>query len=216
MGIDRVCGVMMRAMTAPSYCITLPAAGNLAFHAIISAMLTSHTPSSPLRRRIQRGLEGLFGPFEQIDERPARELLSPEALALFQRMSAIDRAHSLRVHQWLVDRGYDQEELLTAALLHDCGKAAAPISVWQRTLKVLLKRFAPGWWKELAAPAPPDSWRYPFHVLHAHPRIGAAWAREAGCSELTCWLIEQHETPPSSIHPHADLLWALEFADATS
>ena len=179
-------------------------------------MSTTFPTDSTWRRRIHRGLEGLFGPFQQVDETPARALLSPEALALFQRMSKADRAHSLRVYAWLKAHGYDQRDLLAAALLHDCGKAAARLAVWQRTLKVLLKRFAPGWWEKLAAPAPPESWRYPFHVLHAHSRIGAAWARAAGCSELTCWLIEQHEAPPSSIHPHADLLWALEFADAAS
>jgi len=179
-------------------------------------MTTSSQTHSPLRRRIHRGLEGLFGPFEPLDESPAQALLSPDALALFQRMSQADRAHSLRVYQWLVDRGYDQHDLLIAALLHDCGKAAARLAVWQRTLKVLLKKLNPAWWHKLAAPAPPESWRYPFHVLHEHPRIGAAWARDAGCSELTCWLIENHEQIPPSYHPHADLMWALQFADAAS
>ncbi len=178
-------------------------------------MTSASNAHASLRRRIHRGLESLFGPLGELDERPARELLPPDALALFQRMSREDRAHSLRVHAWLAAHGYDQPDLLTAALLHDCGKAAARLSVWQRTLKVLLKHLAPGWWRKLAAPAPPESWRYPFHVLQEHPRIGAQWARAAGCSELACWLIEHHESP-SSLHPHADLLWALTSADAAS
>ena len=179
-------------------------------------MTAMFSTDSSWRRRVHRGLEGLFGPFQPVDESPARSLLSPDALALFQRMSQADRVHSLRVYHWLVERGHDQRDLLVAALLHDCGKAAARLAVWHRTLKVLLKKFAPGWWRKLSAPAPPESWRYPFYVLQAHPHIGAAWARNAGCSELTCWLIEGHEQTPPSYHPHADLMWALQFADAAS
>ena len=173
-------------------------------------------PSSTLHRRIHRGLEGLFGPFQTIDDRPARDLLSPAALDLFHRMSQEDQAHSLRVYAWLVAQGHDHPDLLKAALLHDCGKAAASLTVWQRTLKVLTKRLAPGLWQRLAAPAPPQNWRYPFYVLQHHPHIGAAWAREAGCSPLVCWLIENHETLPPDDHPHASLLLALEYADAAS
>ena len=185
-------------------------------HVIIPSMSTAFPTHSSLRRRIHRGLEGLFGPFQPVDESPARALLPPEALALFQRMSRADRAHSLRVYGWLVERGYDQRDLLVAALLHDCGKAAARLAVWQRTLKVLLKTFAPAWWRKLSAPASPKNWRYPFYVLQAHPQIGATWARQTGCSELTCWLIAGHEQTPPSYHPHADLMWALQFADAAS
>ncbi len=169
-----------------------------------------------LRRRIYRGLEGLWGPFQPVDETPVQEILSPACQALFQRMSRSDRAHSLRVYRWLREHGYHHEDLLRAGLLHDCGKAAVSLSVWQRTLKVLLKRWAPGWWQRLSAPTEAGSWRYPFHVLHDHPRIGAQWAQEAGCSPLTCWLIAHHEETPPCHHPHRDLLLALEYADAAS
>ncbi len=172
--------------------------------------------SSPLRRRILRGLEGLFAPFVRLNDQPAIELLSAEALLLFRKMSRVDQAHSLRVYRWLVQRGFQNQDLLVAALLHDCGKAAAKLSVWQRTLKVLLKGLSPNLWRTLAAPTPPASWRYPFFVLREHPRIGAEWAREAGCSDLACWLIAHHEETVSTDHPYADLLLALEYADAAS
>jgi hypothetical protein len=179
-------------------------------------MSSSRPITSSWRRRIARGLEGLFGPAAPVDDAPARALLSPEALNRFRAMSIPDQAHSLRVYAWLTARGHREEDLLIAALLHDCGKAAARLAVWQRTLKVLLKKLAPGWWLKLSGPAPEGSWRYPFFILREHPRIGAAWAREAGCSELTCWLIEQHEEDLPASHPHLDLLIALQEADAAS
>jgi hypothetical protein len=171
---------------------------------------------SPIRQRLYRGVDGLLAPFRVVDDGPAAAILPPAALALFRQMSPADRAHSLRVHQWLLDQGCDQRDLLAAGLIHDCGKAAARLAVWQRTLKVLLKKLAPGLWRRLSAPAAPDSWRYPFYILAEHARIGAEWAEAAGCSELTCWLIAHHESIIPRDHPYYDLQWALQTADASS
>ncbi len=171
---------------------------------------------SPFRRRVYRGVEGLLAPFQHVDDGPAIDFLAPEALALFQAMSTADRAHSLRVFHWLQQQGHEQPDLLTAGLIHDCGKAATNLSVWQRTLKVLLKKLAPRWWQTLSAQAAPDHWRYPFYILAEHARIGAEWAADAGCSEITCWLIANHEKTIPTDHPHAQLLWALQKADAAS
>jgi hypothetical protein len=35
--------------------------------------------------------------------------------------------------------------------------------------------------------------RYAIYVQAEHPQIGAAWARAAGCTEMTCWLIAHHQ-----------------------
>ena len=171
---------------------------------------------SPVRQRLRRGIDGLLAPFRQVDDAPAAAFLAPEALALFRRMSAADRAHSLRVYAWLRSRGVAQRDLLTAGLLHDCGKAAANLAVWQRTLKVLLHKLAPGLWTKLSAPASPGHWRYPFYILADHARIGADWAEAAGCSELTCWLIANHESEIDFTHPRASWLQRLQDADASS
>lgn len=169
-----------------------------------------------LRQRFYRGCDDLLSPWRSVDERPAVALLGPPALALYRRMSRADRRHSLRLLARLRREGHDHPDLLVAALLHDCGKAAAPLRVWHRTLKVLLRRLAPGWWECLAAPAPPGHWRYPFFVLEHHPRLGAEWAAAAGCTPLTVWLIAQHETDPDPTDPRCCLLAALQAADATS
>ena len=171
---------------------------------------------SPVRQRVYRGVEGILAPWRRVDDAPAVATLSPAGLALFRRMSTADRAHSLRVYAQLRQRGCEREEVLAAALLHDCGKAAARLAVWQRTLKVALKMLAPGLWRRLSAPVSPDSWRYPLHVLAEHPRLGADWAQEAGCTELTCWLIRHHESDIAPRHPWALWLQRLQDADALS
>ncbi len=179
--------------------------------------VTSEKRPSPIRQRLYRGVDGLLAPWRGVDDGPAPVVLSPAALALFRQMSPADRAHSLRVYHWLLDHGYEQDELLRAGLLHDCGKAAARLAVWQRTLKVALKKLAPGRWRRLSSPTAPGSWRYPFYVLADHARIGGEWAAAAGCSELACWLIVHHESDFADDNdPRYDLLWALQQADASS
>jgi hypothetical protein len=174
------------------------------------------TLSSPILRRIYRGIDALLTPYRPLDDAPARALLPPAAYQLYLRMSKADRAHSLRVLAWLQNHGYDQPELSKAALLHDVGKSLANLWVWQRTLKVLLRRLCPPAWRWLTRPAPAHSWRYPFYELQNHPQLGAELAQQAGCDPLTCWLIRYHETDFPPTHPHSDLHPKLQQADSAS
>lgn len=167
-------------------------------------------------QRFYRGVDGLLAPFRPVDDQPAERLLSPAGLTLYRRMGKVDRAHSLRLLKWLQANGYSDPNLLTAALLHDCGKAAATLAVWQRTLKVLLKLLAPAAWLRLSRPSQPNNWRYPFFVLQTHPELGAAWAEAAGLAPTVVWLIRYHETDPHSGDLHYDLIYALQLADAAS
>ncbi len=183
----------------------------------MSASAPKHLSSIRLTyQRLYRGIDGLLAPWRPLDDRPAASLLPPAGLTLYRRMGKADRAHSLRLLAWLQGRGYSDPNLLVAALLHDCGKAAAPLAVWQRTLKVLLKLLAPATWHRLSRPARPDEWRYPFFVLRTHPDLGAAWAETAGLDPTIVWLIRYHETNPNPSDAHYNLMLALQQADAAS
>jgi len=128
-----------------------------------------------------------------------------------------------------------QSHLAVAALLHDCGKEAAAkygvtLGLWLRGPLVLLDRWFPRLavrWalsdaafhtgsdfgatanSNLAAPhlvrMAVRGWRYALYVQHEHAEIGAQWAKQAGCSPLSCWLIAHHQSRLSTFEDEAAL-----------
>jgi hypothetical protein len=152
---------------------------------------------------------------EQRIEEAAR-ILTPEARALFVRQAPQDQRHALAVYETLRQGGHTGQDLLTAALLHDVGKASAQLPAWQRGLFVLAERCLPGmldhaihgqagsWWRALADYA-------------GHAEIGARWAEEAGCSTLTVALIRRHEEQVETCHTEEDRwLVILQAADCAN
>lgn len=143
--------------------------------------------------RIAQGLVYLAPkPAERVDAE-LRRLLEPAELALTTDLSVSDRAHMLAVYRRLVRSGCQDPDLLKAALLHDIGKAdrGARVGLVHRTIAVLLRASSPALLLRLATGGD-SGWRRPFRLIVDHPAIGARNARDAGCNERVCWLIEQH------------------------
>lgn len=166
-----------------------------------------------IRYRIEQFCKGLQASLRAPDECLAESVLSPAELALFRRMPLDARRHSLDVLRALQREGDVPHPLAVAALLHDVGKAAATemgayLGLWMRGPIVLLEALAPGLLKRLAAPQPARSFRYALYVQLHHAAIGAAWAQEAGCSELTCWLIAHHQDSSANGDPDRMVLLA--------
>jgi hypothetical protein len=145
--------------------------------------------------RIWQGLHALHArPDAVVDAELRRLITNDDQWRLLARLTPFDRAHHLRVHQLLCERGCTDVDVLLAALLHDVGKADghARAHVGHRTLKVLLQRVAPRLLQRLTLR--PQHW-----VLHGlylschHPRLGAELAAAAGASERCCALIARHE-----------------------
>ena len=67
-------------------------------------------------------------------------------------------------------------ELLQAALLHDVGKSAAPLSLGDRTLVVLARRLAPAAARRWGQ-GQPSGWRRPFVTARQQPSGGLTCAR---------------------------------------
>ena len=172
------------------------------------------------------GLQASVAPGERCQ---IAAILTPAALDLFDRMPVDAQRHSLNVLQTLRSAGHAQADLWVAALLHDVGKLAAEeagvrLGLWLRGPLVLAEAVAPAFVRRLAVHHPDGGWRYALHVHLEHPRIGSDWAQAAGCSALTCWLIEHHQDAgvsqaspgaPSDLPDGApsQLLVALQWAD---
>ncbi len=145
-------------------------------------------------------------------------ILPLEAQALFWRMTPGDQRHSLAVLRTLLAWGETHPALLQAALLHDVGKAAMPLAPWERALIVLVE--ALGLWPRLFGCGRWPifrRWTERVRRYRAHPEIGAAWARAAGCDPLTVALIRRHQEaldqPGSEEDLETRLLRRLQQAD---
>lgn len=171
------------------------------------------------RYRIGQFFGGLLAGAQEVDETQAAALLSPEALALFRRMPLDAQRHSLRVLQTLAAEAPVPADLAVAALLHDAGKVAARdagayLGLWLRGPMVLTEAVAPGLLVRLADARPAPTLRYALYVQLHHAEIGATWARAAGASDLTCWLIAEHQNKAGRADtPDAVLLARLQAAD---
>jgi hypothetical protein len=120
--------------------------------------------------------------------------LSPPLQRLFDRLAVADQRHSLDVLDALQEKGYNDRDLLAAALLHDVGKVGVNLYLWQRVVIVLLQATWPALLDDLAW-GDPANWRYAFYLQREHPEIGARLAQEAGASPLTVELIRRHQVP---------------------
>jgi hypothetical protein len=116
--------------------------------------------------------------------------LSSAERALFRTMSPADQQHSIDLGRRLRRDRHDNPDLIRAALLHDVGKASAPLSTLHRVVysvaSVTSPRFA-AWLGRSAA-----GWRRPFFVAAHHAELGAAAAERAGSAELVVRLIREH------------------------
>jgi hypothetical protein len=146
------------------------------------------------------------GPAEQA---AVAAILPPRLAALWARQGVAEQAHSLRVLAALRALGYNQPELLAAALLHDVGKTRAPMPLWGRVAVVLAGRL----WPQAAArwgQGPPRGWRRPFVTAAQHPQWGADLVDSAGAHPVTVGLVRRHQTPATL---DDEWLRALQIAD---
>ncbi len=140
--------------------------------------------------------------------------MSAQELALFDRFSLNDQWHSYRVMKMLQAAGHTQPALLVAALLHDVGKTKLSLSIWQRSLIVLVSLLLPGqaavWGQGEAV-----GWQRPFVVKAQHPAWSAEMAAAAGSLPQAIVLMRRHQDPidPNDTSEEAALLRLLQWAD---
>jgi hypothetical protein len=121
-----------------------------------------------------------------------RSALAPDLLALFTEMSDPEQTHGFRVYRRLKVEGYQDPDLLAAALLHDVGKNRSPLTVWERVWIVIASPIFSQSSKPNTSPAQGED-RNPMTVAKRHPAWGAEMALQRGASSITAWLIRNHE-----------------------
>jgi putative nucleotidyltransferase with HDIG domain len=149
--------------------------------------------------------------------RRAKEFLSPSLFALFSDLLPFEQAHALRVFDRLQEKGFSHPDLLTAALVHDIGKARFPLRPWERVMGVLAKKFFPDRIKEWGQ-GQPKGLRLGIVVAEQHARWGAEMAEAAGASELIVRLVAYHQDQNFTHLPEDErvLLGALQSVDQVS
>ena len=139
--------------------------------------------------------------------------LTAEEYALFDQYSRSDKQHVYEVLKLLQKHGHQEPHLLTAALLHDVGKARFRLSVWDRSWPVLIKKLSLQLFSRWGD-SEPVGWKRPFVIIKQHATWGAEMAQKAGSHPRTVSLINRHQDKLDAISTEEDrLLSLLQWAD---
>lgn len=167
-------------------------------------------------QRLKQGIRALLAFTRGVDYNLASQYLSDAQLDLFKRMTHTEQLHSVNVLRHVLKHNeHVPHDLALVALLHDVGKSRCALGVWQKTISVLVKRFAPDVSSKLSQDETLTFWRAPFVVRRYHPKWSGELLREVGASERAIWLAEHHQDDADEWqdHPYYDLLCRLQTSD---
>lgn len=153
-------------------------------------------------------------PFPEEEWPRIQAVLTAQELALFRRQAAVDQAHGLRVLQTLQQAEETDAHLLTAALLHDVGKARLAPNLWDRVVGAVGEKLLPAR-AEAWGQGRPTLLRRPFVIRCQHAAWGAEMAQQVGSAPLAVWLIAHHQDAVDSVADECRrrLLQRLKWAD---
>lgn len=144
---------------------------------------------------------GFVAPLSTREQQEVAAHLPSAALPLFASMKPADQRHSLRVCRGLQERGWSDPDMLSAALLHDVGKASGRVPFWTRPVIVLGKALVPRLLPRLTRYPVEDKrlpgWQRSLSYAWWHAAVGADLAAGAGLSERAIHYIRMHHQPDS-------------------
>ncbi|MFP4344984.1 MAG: HD domain-containing protein [Anaerolineales bacterium] len=146
---------------------------------------------SRVRYRVLQFWQTLWAPWRPVDLPYVEARLTPPLLALFRTLPKSEQHHAVQVGRALEGQGLTDPDLITAALLHDVGKARVRPRIWERVLVVLGEYFFPQR-AELWSRGAPRGLRRGFVIRRQHPAWGAELAAAAGARPRTLSLIRDH------------------------
>ena len=160
-----------------------------------------------MRDRIRQWLTATDLPSKE-DFAFAREVLDDPLYALFVRQHPRDVLHGVRTAWWLIDRGYEDYDLVTAALVHDIAKGAQRRR--DRVTYVVASDLGIARW--VAEPRSQYEVRRAVARSLVHSERGAAMLERAGASEAVISLTLLHHSDPGD----DPVLALLQQADAAT
>ena len=169
-----------------------------------------------ISQRLKQGIRALLAFTRGVDYDFAAQYLTEEQMVLFKKMSHTEQLHSVNVLRHVLKHNDSvPHDLALGALMHDVGKSRYHLAVWQKTISVLLKRFAPKLAQDLSLEEKLTFWRAPFVVRRYHPQWSATLLAQTNASERAIWLARHHQDNADKWreHPHYELLCKLQTSD---
>ncbi|MBX3070108.1 MAG: HD domain-containing protein [Thermomicrobiales bacterium] len=164
-----------------------------------------------IRYRVGQGLSTLFpGAIAGADLSVATRFLDSSQLEVFRTMPVRDQTHHCCVASALLADGWNDRDVVVAALLHDIGKfpEGKRPSLAARAGFVLLSGVSPALVDRVTARA--RWWNRGLVLLARHSAVGAEIAAEMGCTSRVQELIARHGDKVDGSDPQ---LAALQRAD---
>ncbi len=126
----------------------------------------------------------------------------PQGCSLFLKQSTSEQRHSIDVAQSLmIEKSSltlsDFQNLLAAALLHDCGKSKVDTRLWHRVFIVLMQKMPKTIWSRLERSH--TSFARPLQIASQHAIWGSNLAQCAGLNPAICLLILEHHSPTTEL-----------------
>jgi hypothetical protein len=161
-----------------------------------------------LYQRIKRLYKVIFPAIKPEEIQQAAQILPVSAFALFCRQALPEQRHALDVADSLQRQGIflslsvkEYGNLISAALLHDCGKSLVQIRLWQRVAISLLGACPWPFLKNYLRNRKCHSGRFvlTLDIAEQHAEWGEFLAKQAGLNRHVCLLIRQHHSPCSKL-----------------
>lgn len=152
--------------------------------------------------RVRQFAHAFFPHINSTEVKWVTDSLSPAAGSLFFKQSLSEQRHAIAVAQSIMPykqslSDCDFNNLLTAALLHDCGKSTVSIRLWHRVFIVLMQKMPQYIWSRLEASH--SLFALPLQIATQHASWGERLAQKAGLNSEICLLIRQHHNPQTEL-----------------
>jgi len=152
--------------------------------------------------RIHQFIHAIFPHIDPSEINWALNHLSPEASELFLQQSQPEQRHAIDVAKSIYKTNpplsfHDFQNLITAALLHDCGKSIVSIRLWQRVYIVLIHKKPQFLWTHLTRGH--SIFALSLKIDARHALWGGYLAKKAGLNSIVCLLIREHHTPTTDL-----------------